>query len=125
MVRTRALPLARIAIREFGDAAALTALPENLTFNCTGLGARALFGDTELAPVKGQLAFLLPLPEVDYMTIGPGGTYMFPRREGVLLGGSFERRVENTDPAPAITERILRENGALFAGMRGESPASR
>ncbi|MBZ5727888.1 MAG: FAD-binding oxidoreductase [Acidobacteriia bacterium] len=113
----------RIAIREFGDAAALMALPENLIFNCTGLGARALFGDTELTPVKGQLAVLLPQPEVDYMTIGPGGTYMFPQRDGVLLGGSFERGVENTDPDPAITERILRENGALFAGMRGESPA--
>ncbi len=109
----------RIAIREFGDAAAVMALGEKLIFNCTGLGARGLFGDAELTPIKGQLAVLLPQPEVDYMTIGPGGIYMFPRRDGVLLGGSFERGVENTEPDPATTERILRQNGALFAGMRG------
>ena len=37
---------------------------------------------------------------------------------GILLGGSFERGATNLDPDPAISERILRENGALFASMR-------
>ena len=69
-------------------------------------------------PIKGQLVFLLPQPEVDYCTIGPSGTYMFPRRDGVLLGGSFERGVENTDNDPATIERILQGNQALFTAMR-------
>ena len=69
-------------------------------------------------PIKGQLVFLLPQPEVDYMTIGPSGIYMFPRRDGVLLGGSFQRGVENTDIDPAVTARILHDNGALFGAMR-------
>ena len=43
---------------------------------------------------------------------------MFPRHDGVLLGGSFERGVWNTDPDPAVTERILRDNGLLFGAMR-------
>ena len=56
---------------------------------------------------------------LNYMTIGPGNSYMFPRRDGILLGGSFERGVWNTDVDAATTARILRENGALFGAMRG------
>lgn len=109
----------RIEVREFADAAQLAALPETLLFNCTGLGARKLFGDSELIPIRGQLVFLLPQPEVDYCTIGPGDTYMFPRHDGILLGGTFDRGVETTEPDPAITARILEDNGALFRGMKG------
>jgi len=109
----------RIAIREFREARDLAGLPERLIFNFTGLGARELFHDSELTPIKGQLVCLLPQPEVDYMTIGPNGIYMFPRHDGVVLGGSFERGVENTDVDASVTERILRGNGELFGGMRG------
>ena len=108
----------KIVIREFAAARELTGLREELIFNCTGLGARTLFGDSELIPIRGQLVFLLPQPEVDYCTIGPGSIYMFPRRDGILLGGTFDREVWNTEPDPATTERIVRESAALFAGMR-------
>ena len=109
----------RIVVREFHSAAEVVSLAENLIFNCTGLGARALFHDAELTPVRGQLVFLLPQPEVDYMTVGPGDIYMFPRRDGILLGGSHERGVETTAVDPATTRRILSENAALFSRMRG------
>jgi glycine/D-amino acid oxidase-like deaminating enzyme len=71
-----------------------------------------------LIPIRGQLVFLLPQPEVDYCTLGPGSIYMFPRRDGILLGGSFDRDVWNTEVDTATTERILRENAALFGSMR-------
>ncbi|HUB79896.1 MAG TPA: FAD-dependent oxidoreductase [Bryobacteraceae bacterium] len=119
LIRDFELAGGRIVIREFGSPREVAALRETLIFNCTGLGARTLFADTSMLPIKGQLVFLLPQPEVDYMTIGPNGIYMFPRHDGILLGGSFERGVENTDIDPAVTQRILRDNGALFGGMRG------
>ncbi len=34
-------------------------------FNCTGLGSRALFADTMLEPVRGQLTVLEPQPDVE------------------------------------------------------------
>jgi D-amino-acid oxidase len=108
----------RIAVREFAEAQELMSLRESLIFNCTGLGARALFHDDELIPIRGQLSFLLPQPEVDYMTSGPGDIYMFPRRDGILLGGSHERGESRLEADVATQQRILRENGALFAGMR-------
>ncbi len=108
----------RIVVREFADARDLTALRESLIFNCTGLGAGKLFGDAEIVPVKGQLVFLLPQPEVEYMTVGPGDIYMFPRHDGILLGGTHDRGIGNLDVDPDATARILRENAALFSTMR-------
>jgi D-amino-acid oxidase len=109
----------RIVIREFGSASDVAGLREDLIFNCTGLGARALFGDEELTPIRGQLVVLLPQPEVDYCTIGPPGIYMFPRHDGIVLGGSFERGNSSLEPDPGTTDRILRDSGRLFGGMRG------
>jgi D-amino-acid oxidase len=43
---------------------------------------------------------------------------MFPRHDGILLGGSHERGSWSLDPDPATTARILRENGELFGAMR-------
>jgi glycine/D-amino acid oxidase-like deaminating enzyme len=108
----------RLRVSEFASAADLVQIPEKLIFNCTGLGARALFNDTELTPVKGQLVSLLPQPEIDYCTLGPGNIYMFPRRDGILLGGSHDEGVWDPTPDPETTARILKENAALFRGMR-------
>ena len=108
----------RIIVRGFASAQDVAGLTEKVVYNCTGLGARTLFGDAELTPIRGQLTFLLPQPEIDYMTIGPGDIYMFPRRDGILLGGSHERGDASLEVDPATTERVLRENRELFDGMR-------
>jgi glycine/D-amino acid oxidase-like deaminating enzyme len=108
----------RITIREFASPREIAALTERVVYNCTGLGAGPLFGDSELTPIRGQLTFLLPQPEIEYMTVGPGDIYMFPRHDGILLGGSHERGDSRLEPDPATTDRVLRENRALFDAMR-------
>lgn len=80
----------RIEVRSFASPAEIASLPERTVFNCTGLGARALFGDEGMEPMRGQLAVLLPQPEVQYAYSLNDG-YMFPRPDGILLGGTFER----------------------------------
>lgn len=107
----------RIAVRSFATPAEIAALPERLVFNCTGLGARDLFGDAELEPVRGQLAILLPQPEVRYAFTGRAG-YMFPRADGIILGGTFERGIWSTEPVPADIAGILASHRQLFAGFR-------
>src|SRR5688572_24327456 len=97
---------AEILVRTFANAAEVQALPERVIFNCTGLGAGALFGDTEIMPARGQLAILLPQPEIDYNTIAREG-YMFGRRDGVVLGGTFERGQWSLEPDPAAIARIM------------------
>ena len=112
-----------VVVGEIADRRQLAALPEAAIVNCTGLGARELFGDASLVPVRGQLVVLRPQPELDYLTIGGGrhsgggSQYMFPRSDGVLLGGTFERGVETLEPDPAQTERILSAHRRFFEAM--------
>ena len=107
----------RIEVRRFATPAEIAALPERLVFNCTGLGARDLFGDKELHPVRGQLAILLPQPEVRYAFAGQAG-YMFPRADGILLGGTFEPNAWEATAQPAAIERIVASHKELFGGFR-------
>jgi D-amino-acid oxidase len=108
----------RIHIRNFASASELSTVDQSLIFNCTGLGAKALFNDAELTPIKGQLSFLLPQPEIDYCTVGPDDLYMFPRHDGIVLGGSHERGVWSMDAEPEVSRRILEGNARLFAELR-------
>ena len=106
-----------IVVRAFHTPAEVAALPERLVFNCTGLGAAALFGDAELTPVRGQLAILLPQPEVRY-AYGTLSGYMFPRADGIVLGGTFERGEALAQPQPDAIARILADHRRVAAGMR-------
>ncbi len=115
----------RIAIRSFAEPRELVALEESLVVNCTGLGARDLFGDRELVPVKGQLTVLVPQPEVDYGTFGgPGpsvgglGIHMQPRSDGIALGGTAERGEWSLEPNREAMERIVNAHRTLFAAMQ-------
>ena len=114
----------RIEVRRFGTPADIAALPERLVFNCTGLGSRELFGDRELHPIRGQLAVLLPQPEVRYAFAGQAG-YMFPRADGILLGGTFERDEWDATAQPGDIERIVASHGELFGSFRCASTVSR
>lgn len=105
-----------IVVRRFETTADLAALPEPTIVNCTGLGARKLFGDDELTPVKGQLTMLLPQPEVDYAVMH-GDLYMFSRRDGILLGGTHEKGVFTLEPDLAAKQRILAGHAQLFAPL--------
>ncbi len=107
----------RIRVRDFATPADIAALPERLVFNCTGLGSRALFNDMELRPARGQLAILLPQPEVRYAFTGGDG-YMFPRPDGIILGGTFELDQWETTPEPETIARILASHQRLNAGLR-------
>ncbi|HEX3423219.1 MAG TPA: FAD-dependent oxidoreductase [Sphingomicrobium sp.] len=117
MIRDVQIAGGRLEVRKFASPPDIAALPENLVFNCTGLGSRDLFGDQELRPARGQLAILEPQPEVQYaFTGGPG--YMFPRPDGIILGGTFELDQWDTTPQPATIERIIADHKRFFASFR-------
>ena len=107
----------RIQVRTFATPAEVQSLPERLIFNCTGLGSHALFGDRELRPVRGQLAILLPQPEIRYAYAGEAG-YMFPRADGILLGGTFERDEWDATPQPEDIARIVASHQRLARAFR-------
>jgi D-amino-acid oxidase len=104
----------RIAVRAFRSPSDVAGLSESVVFNCTGLGSRALFSDTMLEPVRGQLSILEPQPEINY-TYLTGGLYMFPRNDGIVLGGTFERGNWSTSVDLATQARIVSAHEALFS----------
>lgn len=110
----------KFVIRNFENLSGVLSLQEPVIFNCTGLGARELFGDDELTAAKGQLVFLPPDPAVDHMTLGGGRgmLYMFPRSDVVLLGGIFKSGDVTRHPEPDETERIVTEHQRLFSQFR-------
>lgn len=105
-----------VMVRKIQDVQEITKLREKLVFNCTGLGAKALFNDDELTPVKGQLTILLPQPEVDYNVL-PEDLYMFPRSDGILLGGTHERGVWSLEPNLEAKQSILERHRQFFEQM--------
>ena len=44
--------------------------------------------------------------------------YMFPRQDGILLGGTQERGVETREPNLEAERRILEGHRAIVDGMR-------
>jgi D-amino-acid oxidase len=106
----------RVVLQEFHNIAEVTTLPEPVVVNCTGLVSRALFSDTELIPIKGQLTYLLPQPEVNYIVLA-GDLYMFPRTDGIVLGGTHVRGDWSLEPDLGAKSRILGGHARVFSGL--------
>src|SRR5437588_1630951 len=107
----------RVVVKEFRSREEIMRLSEPVIFNCTGLGARSLFNDQKLGPVRGQLEILLPQPEIDYCYLSTG--YMFPRHDGIILGGTFDHDDWSLAPRPEQTTGILEAHAEIMKGLKG------
>ena len=103
--------------RDFATRGEVDALVESTIVNCTGLGAATLFGDGDLYPIKGQLTILSPQPEVKYVTLPPDG-YMFPRHDGIVLGGTFQHHVATLEPDLVAEEKVMAMHARFFRTLR-------
>jgi glycine/D-amino acid oxidase-like deaminating enzyme len=108
-----------IETRGFADMAELQTLEAPLIVNACGIGAKALFGDAELVPVKGQITILKPRPDIAYGYVDPVlDLYMFPRSDGIVLGGSHGHGDWSMESDPERAAQILEGNGLIAGGMR-------
>ena len=101
----------RMIRRAFPDRAAALALPEPVIVNCMGYGAKAIWSDTGMVPVRGQIGWLVPQPEARY-SLYYGGVNAISRRDGVVIqyyGPNEDFGYGDPDevPDPAETERAL------------------
>jgi glycine/D-amino acid oxidase-like deaminating enzyme len=108
--------------REFATPGDLTRLREKTLIHATGYGARALFGDESVIPVRGQLMRLVPQPEVTYGLHYNDQFYMLPRRDGILLQTQYPGDFNNTDATPdrAAAERTVQSLADLNARIRAK-----
>jgi D-amino-acid oxidase len=70
--------------REFHSPADFDTLKEKVVIHCTGYAARALMNDNSIVPVRGQIGWLIPQPEVNYGFVYDGVS-MLARRDGIVI----------------------------------------
>jgi D-amino-acid oxidase len=74
----------RIEMREFHSPAELAGLSQSTILNCTGYGARSLWSDESIVPVRGQIAWLIPQEGVNY-GIQYKNLSVLARRDGIVI----------------------------------------
>ncbi|WP_374675080.1 FAD-dependent oxidoreductase [Ideonella sp.] len=106
-----------LVTEEFVHPRELGRLRERTLVHATGYGARALFGDESVIPVRGQTARLVPQPEVDYGLYWRGHNLsVVPRRDGLLVQaqGDHDFGDAGTTPDRAASEAAVARLAALF-----------
>lgn len=85
--------------------------------NCTGIGARALTGDTSLTPVRGQLVILRNPGLAEWYLDVPAGstefTHFLPHGDVVIAGGVAHAGVEDLEPDMDIARSIVERCAAI------------
>ena len=106
---------------EFHSPSELSQLPQKVVINATGYGARALWKDESIVPVRGQIAWLIPQPEVNYGVVYKG-VNMLARRDGIVvqdwgIGEMEGYNDENEAPDRAAAESAVRVIAELYGRM--------
>lgn len=110
----------RIIRAAFEDPAQVLALPQPLIMNCTGYGAKTLWGADELVPVRGQINWMPPQPEARY-GLYYEDVYVLSRGDGVILqytgpNEDYGYGIEDETPDRGEMRRAVATVGSLFTG---------
>ncbi len=106
--------------RAVGELAEATA-ESPVVVNCTGLGARELVGDRELHAIRGQVVRVAQTGIERFVVEDAGPerlTYVIPRSEDCILGGTAEADDERLEPDAATARGILERCAALEPRLR-------
>jgi D-amino-acid oxidase len=112
---------------EFHTPAELANLRQKVIINCAGYGARALWKDESIVPMQGQIAWLIPQPEVRY-GVCYRGVSTISRRDGMVVQRTGADESYGYNDANELPDRADAEAAAAtIAGLfpRGLMPARR
>ncbi len=109
----------KLEIAEFHTPEDFASLREKTLVNATGYGARALFGDATITPVRGQLTRVIPQADVHYGLFYRGISFV-PRRDGWVFQAVgdddyYGFNDESTAADPAEAARAVTTIASLFA----------
>jgi len=109
----------RVERREFHAPSELATLRQKVVINCPGYAARALWNDASIVPVRGQIGWLIPQPEVTYGVVFDG-VNVVPRRDGIVLqmleGGDMRGYGDdNETPDRAEALEAVKRVAAMYA----------
>jgi glycine/D-amino acid oxidase-like deaminating enzyme len=109
----------QIVVRNFASPADLAGLKQAVVINCPGYGARSLWNDTSITPVRGQIAWLIPQPEVNYGVFYKD-VYVLSRSDGIVVqdlsGGDMKGyNDDNETPDHAAAEKAVGTVADLYS----------
>ncbi len=108
--------------RHFEDLTDICSLEEPVIINCTSVGSRKLFLDEEFILVRGQMIYFKPQEGIDYLLYEnvPDSTTswvsLFPWSDRIVLGGVYERGIEELVNDPEIIDRIIENAQKCLSG---------
>ena len=99
----------------------LSALPDDgcVVVNATGLGSRHFGADPAVVPVRGQVVVVEQVGLDRWLLDTVGPTYVVPRTDEVVLGGTDVEGEWSRTPDPAVAEGILHRAAALVPELEG------
>jgi D-amino-acid oxidase len=75
--------------------------------NCSALGARELCNDKTVIPVRGQVALLETKTERPIYLDNETPLYIVPRKDAMIVGGTYEENIFKEETEPRTIEKIL------------------
>jgi D-amino-acid oxidase len=116
----------RIERVEFHEPSELNQIPQKVVINATGYGARALWKDESIIPVRGQIAWLIPQPEVNY-GVEYKNVNILARRDGIVVQDGGIGELEgyndaNEDPDRSKAEAAVQVVAELYQRMKEKTP---
>lgn len=108
---------------EFHSPSDLSQVLQKVVINATGYGARALWNDESIVPVRGQIAWLIPQPEVNYGVMYKN-VNVVSRRDGIVVQDVSKGDMEgyndsNEQPDRRAAESAVQVVAELYRRMTG------
>lgn len=101
------------AVNDFDELSAF-----DIIINCTGLGARNLCHDETIIPIRGQVVLLETNTAMPIYMDNETPLYIVPRKDAMIVGGTYERDVYEPVTEPETLERILANAYQVFPELK-------
>jgi hypothetical protein len=113
----------KLEIAEFHTPDDFARLREKTLINATGYGSRALFGDPTVTPVRGQLARVIPQPDINYGLFYRGVSFV-PRRDGLVFQAVGDSDYYGFNDDTAVADRAEADRAVNTIAGLFNSPGS-
>ena len=113
----------RDRLEELGGTLTRMSLPslpqtDDVVVNCSGLGSRRLADDDGVRPVRGQVVLVNGVDLDRWWLDATGPTYVIPREQEVVVGGTDEDGDWSRTPSPETATAILHRATRLCPSSR-------
>jgi D-amino-acid oxidase len=90
----------------------------DIIINCSALGSRDLCNDKSIIPVRGQVALIETKTEMPIYLDNETPLYIVPRKDAMIVGGTYEENVFEETTETETIERILNNAYKVFPELK-------